>query len=103
MKRNDILEFLKTLKPKLEQDGITSLGLFGSYSRDKTGKNSDIDILIETTNPFINKYRGWDAFIYIDENIREKIANKFNKKVDIFDKSSNSSIKEEILKEVLYV
>ena len=102
MDKKEILKYLETLKSKLQKDGIVSIGLFGSFAKESADKDSDIDILIETSDAFINKYRGWDAFIYIDENIREKISNKFHKKVDIFDKNSNSSIKEEILKDVCY-
>jgi predicted nucleotidyltransferase len=103
MKRQDILAYLKTLKPTLQQDGIVSLGLFGSHLHETATDESDIDILIETTDAFAQKFRGWDAFIYIDENIRDKVANHFHKKVDIFDKNSNSSLKEKILAEVCYV
>ena len=102
MDKKEILKYLETLKSKLQKDGIVSIGLFGSFAKESPDKDSDIDILIETSDAFINKYRGWDAFIYIDENIREKISNKFHKKVDIFDKNSNSSIKEQILKDVCY-
>ena len=102
MDKKEILKYLETHKSKLQKDGIVSIGLFGSFAKESADKDSDIDILIETSDAFINKYRGWDAFIYIDENIREKISNKFHKKVDIFDKNSNSSIKEEILKDVCY-
>ena len=102
MDKKEILKYLETLKSKLQKDGIVSIGLFGSFAKESADKDSDIDILIETSDAFINKYRGWDAFIYIDENIREKISNKFHKKVDIFDKNSNSSIKEHILKDVCY-
>ena len=103
MQSREILAFLETLKQKLKEDGIVSLGLFGSFAKGNNNKNSDIDILIETSELFMKKYRGWDAFVYIDENIREKIANKFHKKVDIFDKNSNLVIKEKILDEVCYV
>ena len=102
MKSVDILQFLKTLKPKLEKEGIVSLGLFGSYAKDSVDEESDIDIIIETTDTFEQRYRGWDAFVFIDEEIRQVIAQKFNKKVDIFDKNSNSSIKEKIVQEACY-
>ena len=103
MHRREILAFLETLNTNLREEGIISLGLFGSFAKGDNTKDSDIDILIETSAVFMEKYRGWDAFVYIDENIREKIANKFHKRVDIFDKNSNSAIKEQILKEVCYV
>ncbi len=103
MQSEEILQFLKTLKPKLEKDGIVSLGLFGSFARGDEYADSDIDIFIETTEKFMQKYRSWDAFVYIDENIRQVIEEKFHKKVDIFDKNSNSAIKDKIMEEACYV
>lgn len=43
----NILQILKTYKPKLSKFGISNLGLFGSYSKDEQSDNSDIDILID--------------------------------------------------------
>ncbi|MEA1955075.1 MAG: nucleotidyltransferase domain-containing protein [Campylobacterota bacterium] len=51
-----ILEKLKELKPIFEKEDIKLLGLFGSYSRDEANKDSDIDILIETTPKFLKKH-----------------------------------------------
>jgi predicted nucleotidyltransferase len=101
--KENILDYLKQIKPKLEDDGIVSLGLFGSFATNENKNQSDIDILIETSDEFINKYRGFKAFSRLEE-IRNDISNKFNNSVDIFDKNSpNSAIKEQILKEVIYV
>jgi predicted nucleotidyltransferase len=101
--KENILDYLKQIKPKLKDDGIVSLGLFGSFATNENKNQSDIDILIETSDEFINKYRGFKAFSRLEE-IRKDISNKFNNSVDIFDESSpNSAIKEQILKEVIYV
>ncbi|MCV6606657.1 MAG: nucleotidyltransferase domain-containing protein [Campylobacterales bacterium] len=102
MDKNDILHHLKELKPQLESDGILSLGLFGSYARGEEEKDSDIDIILETTDEFKKKFVGWNAFVYMDENIRNSISSKFSKNVDIFDKNSNSPIKESVLSEAIY-
>ncbi len=101
--KQNIINYLKELKPILEKEGIVLLGLFGSFAKDENSQNSDIDIMYETTDKFIQKFRGWDAFTYLQENLREKVANKFHSKVDLFDKNSNSSIKEKVIKEVIYV
>lgn len=45
--QTNILQTLKTYKPKLSKFGISNLGLFGSYSKDEESDNSDIDILID--------------------------------------------------------
>ena len=45
-----ILDYLRELKPKLAKDGVTKLGLFGSYAKDKATTNSDIDIVINVND-----------------------------------------------------
>jgi hypothetical protein len=48
MTKKDIIHKLKEVKPFLaEKYGLTSLALFGSYSRDEQHKSSDIDLLID--------------------------------------------------------
>ena len=101
--QEDILLFLKSMKPDLVNNGIDTIGLFGSIAKNKNTKNSDIDIVYKTTDKFINKYKGWRAFTYLNENIRNKVKTKFNLEVDMFDLNSSSSIKEKIQKEALYV
>jgi len=101
--KNDILLFLQTLKPELLAQGIISLGLFGSVAKDTNNINSDIDIVYETSDKFINKYKGWSAFTYLNTHLRDKISKKFQTNVDMFDLNSSSSIKEKIKNEALYV
>jgi predicted nucleotidyltransferase len=48
MKKSEIVEKLKTVKPGLEKKyGLTTLALFGSYSRNEQTPESDIDLLID--------------------------------------------------------
>ncbi len=48
MNKQDIISKLKDVKPHLENVyGITSIALFGSYSRDEQTPQSDIDLLVE--------------------------------------------------------
>jgi len=101
--KNEILLFLKTLKSELYAEGITSLGLFGSLAKGTNGVDSDIDIVYETSDTFINKHKGWSAFTYLNTHLREKIEKKFNTHVDMFDLNSVSSFREKIKKEALYV
>ncbi len=101
--KNEILQFLKTLKPELYEQGIVSLGLFGSVAKDTNRESSDIDIVYETSDIFINNHKGWSAFTYLNTHLRDKIAKKFNTHVDMFDLNSSSSIKEKIKNEALYV
>ncbi|PHS57631.1 MAG: nucleotidyltransferase [Sulfurimonas sp.] len=83
--KNTILKKLKELKPLFEKEDVNLLGLFGSYSRDEAKEDSDIDILIETTPVFLEKYIGWEAFIKLDE-LRDILQKTFNKNIDIVDK-----------------
>jgi predicted nucleotidyltransferase len=101
--KTDILDFLKTLKPELASQGIISLGLFGSIAKNTNNENSDIDIVYETTDTFVNRHKGWSAFTYLNIHLRDKIADKFNTNVDMFDLNSTSMIKDKVKREALYV
>ncbi len=101
--QKDILDFLQILKPELSAQGITSLGLFGSIAKNTNHLISDIDIVYKTSDNFINKHKGWSAFTYLNEHLRDKVANKFNTNVDMFDLNSSSNLKDKIHKEALYV
>lgn len=101
--KNEVLNFLKTLKPKLYAEGIVSLGVFGSVAKETNTANSDIDIVYETSDIFIEKHKGWNAFTYLNTHLRDKISKKFNTHVDMFDLNSTSSLKNKIKEESLYV
>ncbi len=101
--KNEILKYLTILKPELSAKGIISLGLFGSFAKDTYTQKSDIDIVYETSDTFINNYKGWKAFTYLNTHLREKIEKKFNTHVDMFDLNSSSSIVEKVRQEALYV
>jgi len=101
--KNEILDFLKILKPELTSKGIVSLGLFGSIAKGTNTSDSDIDIVYETSDIFINSHKGWSAFTYLNINLRDKIIKKFNTPVDMFDLNSSSPLKEKVKKEALYV
>ena len=101
--KNEILKFLKVLKPTLYAEGIVSLGLFGSLAKETNTTHSDIDIVYETSDTFINKHKGWNAFTYLNTHLRDKISKKFNTHVDMFDLNSSSTLKDKIKNEALYV
>ena len=85
MTKQEILSTLKSLKPQYEKDGFEILGLFGSYARDMQTENSDIDILINTTNEFLEKYRGFRVFSKLDE-IKNEFKQIFHTDIDFVDK-----------------
>jgi predicted nucleotidyltransferase len=85
LQRDSILAKLKELNPSYEKEGVKLLGLFGSYSRNDANENSDIDILIETTPLFLEKYRGLKAYVKLDE-IKSDLEKAFHKNIDIVDR-----------------
>ena len=80
--KDEILVYLKELKPELEKDGIIELGLFGSYANDTASASSDIDIVIRTSDEFYQKFRGFKAAIFICK-LRESIENHFGISTDL--------------------
>lgn len=95
--QKDVLTFLTTIKPQLQENGIEQVGLFGSYARNNTTLTSDIDIAIK-----LDKNDVWNYFNEINK-IKGMVYNKFQIKSDIFDLDSSSVFKDKILKEILYV
>ena len=103
LKRDDILQTLKLEQSFFESDGVKILGIFGSYARNEATEESDVDILIETTSSFLDKYRGFRAFSRLDD-LKEILQKKLHKNVDFADKSSLGKLgKEYILKGSVYV
>jgi len=52
MTRDEILQTLSKHRDELHRDyGVRSLALFGSAARNKTGSESDVDILVEFDKP----------------------------------------------------
>ena len=86
MPLNDILNTLRTMKPKYTNEGLNILGVFGSYARNQESQNSDIYILIETSNAFLQNYPdGFSGFSRLAE-IKTELEKIFNTKIDLVDK-----------------
>lgn len=101
--KEPILRYLKELKPKLEKEGITEIGLFGSFAKDEATIYSDIDIFIKTTNEFRKKHLGFAGFGFL-EDLRQDIAKHFNKEVDLCNIAGfNDERKAKFLKGAIYV
>ena len=76
--------------------GITSIGLFGSYAKDNYDENSDIDIAIEIKKEKKNIH----TFFFL----QRKLEHDLGKKVDLGINSSFKKIaKEQIENEIIYV
>jgi len=96
MDKEEIKEKIKTQLPFLrDRYHVKKLGLFGSVVRKEQTKESDIDILVEFESPV-----GFFDFIRL-ENF---LSNNLNKKVDLVTKKAlKPAIKDNILKEIIYV
>ncbi len=78
-----------------DQYEVETIGVFGSVSRREEKKSSDIDILVEFSKP-----PGFFKFIELEEFLSKLIGGK----VDLVTKKAlKPIIKDEILKEVIYV
>jgi uncharacterized protein len=51
MQRHDVLISIQSHKAQIQDLGVKSLDLFGSVARDQAIAGSDVDILIELTEP----------------------------------------------------
>lgn len=100
--QKDVLTFLTTIKPQLQENGIEQVGLFGSYARNNATLTSDIDIAIKLDKNYLDKNDVWNYFNEINK-IKRMVYNKFQIKSDVFDLDSSSSLKNKIEKEILYV
>ena len=83
MNKEFILNYLANVKLKYQEEGFLIKALFGSYARDEANATSDIDILVEATPEFANKY-GFNAIKRIFE-IQAEISNALGIKVDLAD------------------
>ena len=83
MKKEYILNYLSDVKSKYQDEGFLIKALFGSYSRDEENSNSDVDILVEATPTFANKY-GFGAIARIHE-IQAELSDALGVKVDLAD------------------
>jgi len=105
MNTEDVLNTLRQLKPVLKKEGITLLGVFGSYARGDYTAQSDVDILYDIDDPkkFAQKFGGFAAFSHL-EKLRDMIADTLNRKVDFVARRGLNSVGEKyILKDMLYV
>ncbi len=98
--RDEIVKYLREIYPKVRDDGIEKIGIFGSFAKESDDIFSDIDIVVKSGEKFLNKYRGIEAFLYF-ERLRDNISRKFGRRVDICDESGLKD--KSIIKEAKYV
>ncbi len=98
MKKNqEIRAKLELLKPELkDRYQVETIGFFGSYARGEQNKKSDVDILIEFSQP-----NNIDFFDFIE--LEEFLTKKLGIKVDLVTQNAlQPLIKDQILKETIY-
>lgn len=94
--RDSILAELRQLKPELSRRyGVNRLALFGSFVRNEANPDSDIDIVVELSEP--------DLFALV--HIKEELETDFQRSVDIipFSVTMNRFLKTRIQDEAIYV
>lgn len=97
-----ILEYLIELKPILFTKKILLVGFFGSFARGEETVYSDIDIAIQKDKHYLTLKSAYDYFDDV-EFVKKSLMQKFHRKVDVFDIDSASSMKQSILKDMVYV
>ena len=72
MEKQEVIARLREVKPLLEKNyGIKTVALFGSYSRNEQTDKSDIDILVEHTEPLGFKYL--DMIYELDKLFKKEV------------------------------
>jgi predicted nucleotidyltransferase len=96
VKLNQIEKRLRQIKPRLTDNyKVRQIGIFGSYRRGEQKKNSDVDLLVEFSEPV-----GLFDFLRLEDFLSEQLGTK----VDLVMKDSlKPLLKERIIKEALYI
>jgi predicted nucleotidyltransferase len=69
--RDMILNFLKQYKDLMHDEyGVVKIGLIGSYSRNEQNDESDIDFLVEFTEPRFHYHAG--LILFLEEKLGKK-------------------------------
>lgn len=90
----EIRQKLREHKPYLQEKyNVKEIGIFGSYVREDHTSSSDIDILVEFSEPI-----GWE---FID--LKDELEDLLNRPVDLVTKAAlKPRIKQIIMKDVVY-
>lgn len=96
MKNSEVIEQrLKEIKPFLQEEyKVNKIGYFGSLAKGSLDSDSDIDLLVEFSEPL-----GWEFF-----DLKELLEKKLNRQVDLVSKNAlKKQLRQSILKEVKYL
>lgn len=94
-KKREIEESLKRLKPRLQdQFKIKEIGYFGSLAKDTLDSNSDVDLLVEFSEPI-----GWEFF-----DLKNLLEAELDRPVDLVTKNAlKKQLRKSILNQVKYL
>jgi len=71
MKKEDIIKKIKQSKNEIRKLGVTKIGIFGSFVKEKQNKNSDVDIVINISKPTFDNYMG--TFYLLQKLLKRKV------------------------------
>jgi len=93
--RNQIISLLRAEKSYLTKEfGVVNIGLFGSFATGRSDMNSDIDLIVELTEPRFDYLAGLQVYL-------EK---KFSRKIEIVRKGNriNTRFFQRVEKDAIY-
>jgi len=97
MKKEKIIEILKSNRALLEDYHVRSLSVFGSIVRGEAGAGSDVDILVEFEP-------GADIGLFEFIRLRDALSDLIGMPVDMGTPDSlHPALKDDILREALHV
>jgi len=93
--RDEAIKLLTGCKREIQEKyGITAIGLFGSVARNQATENSDVDIVVQLSDP--------DLFTLV--HIKDDLEAAFHRRVDIlqYREKMNPYLKSKIEQEAVY-
>jgi hypothetical protein len=95
LSNSEIESKLQSLKPELaDRFHVSSIGYFGSYSKGEQNEQSDLDLLVEFSQPI-----GWEFF-----TLERYLEQVLGLRVDLVTRNAlKDYIKESILNQVKYI
>jgi hypothetical protein len=95
MDKNEVLTIIKKQKSTLNEFGVRSVALFGSFAREEAKDSSDIDILVEFNRP-VGLFEFARLKLYLEK--------KLGREVDLVTPDAlRKEMREDILREAVHV
>ena len=92
---NQIISLLRAEKSYLTKEfGVINIGLFGSFARGQSSRDSDIDLIVELREPRFDYLAGLQVYL----------ENKFSRKIEIVRKGNriNSRFVKRVEEDIIY-